>query len=83
MRIEEIKPEEQTSRMILGDYRALLIRFDNCLAEEIGNRRSKTRHAHPWLGLLTAHQWLFLSAVHQRQHRMEIKSILKYRAVTG
>jgi uncharacterized damage-inducible protein DinB len=83
VRIEDLKPEAQPSRMILEDYRALLVRFDNRVGREVDNRRSRVRHAHPWLGPLTAHHWLFLAAVHQRQHRKQIRSILRHGAATS
>lgn len=80
VRIEDVKPDQQTPQTVLDDYRALLARFDRRMAEDVADRRSKARHAHPWVGPLTAHQWLGLAAVHQRVHSKQIGSILKHGA---
>ncbi len=83
VRIEDVKPSQQSSRNLLDDYRALLARFDKRMVEDIADRRSGARHAHPWVGPLTAHQWLILAAVHQRLHRKQIRSILRHGATAG
>lgn len=83
VRIEDVKPDEPASLDILDDYRALLVRFDRRMAEDVDDRRSRLRHAHPWVGPLTAHQWLNLAVVHQRVHRKQIQSILKHGGTRG
>ena len=77
VRIEDVKPDADTLPDILKDYRACLARFDQQMGEAVADQRSKTSHAHPWVGPLTAHQWLNLAAVHQRVHRKQIQAILK------
>ena len=77
VRIEDVKPDDDTVSSILNDYRAFLSRFDARMTQDITNRRSRTTHRHPWVGPLTAHQWLNLAAVHQRIHRKQIQAILK------
>ena len=78
VRIEDVKPDEHSPPGILEDYRALLPRFDARTTQEVRDRRSRATHAHPWVGPLTAHQWLNLAAVHQRVHRKQIQAILKH-----
>jgi hypothetical protein len=75
--------EAQTSPTVLDDYRAVVARFDRRMAEDIADRRSRAAHTHPWLGPLTAKQWLCLSAAHQRQHRKQIRAILEHGATAG
>jgi hypothetical protein len=62
---------------VLHDYRALFTRFDTQAGTGIQDRNSGATHAHPWVGPLTAHQWLNLAAVHQRVHRKQIQAIRK------
>lgn len=77
VRTEDVKPGERPSAKIIDDYREMLVRYDRRTGEEIGDRRSKTSHPHPWTGPLTAHRWLNLAALHQRVHLKQIRSILK------
>jgi hypothetical protein len=77
VRIEDVKPDQQIPDTVIADYSAMLDRFDRRMAEEVRNRKSTIRHAHPWVGPLTASQWLKLAAVHQRVHRRQIRSILR------
>lgn len=78
VRIQDVKPDDQTLPGIIEDYRGFLPRFDARMATDITNRRSRATHVHPWVGPLTAHQWLNLAAVHQRIHRKQIRSILRH-----
>ena len=77
VRIEDVKPDPETGLEVVARYRKLLSRFDQQMATGVANRRSRLTHVHPWVGPLTAHQWLNLAAVHQRIHRKQIQSILE------
>jgi hypothetical protein len=37
--------------------------------------RTRVRHAHPWFGPMTAHDWHCLAAAHQRIHRRQVERI--------
>jgi uncharacterized damage-inducible protein DinB len=78
VRIEDVKPDAATLPAVLRDFRAFLARFDAQAGTGIQDRNSAATHAHPWVGPLTAHQWLNLAAVHQRVHRKQIQAILKH-----
>ena len=71
------KPEADTQVAVLDDFRVILERFAQRMSTDVGDRRSAHTHEHPWLGPLTAHQWLCLAGVHQRLHRRQIKMIVK------
>ena len=77
VRIEDVKPDAATLPAVRHDFRAFLARFDAQAGTGIQDRNSRATHAHPWVGPLTAHQWLNLAAVHQRVHRKQIQAILK------
>lgn len=66
------------------DAEMIRVRFRGFLAETAekvrgaeGDRRALGRHRHPWFGGLTAHEWVFMLAFHQRLHRAQIESILR------
>ncbi len=71
------KPEADTQVAVLDDFCVFLKRFDQRMSTDVGDRRSAHTNKHPWLGPLTAHQWLCLAGVHQRLHRRQIKMIVK------
>ncbi|MFC1774493.1 DinB family protein [Pseudomonadota bacterium] len=77
VRIQDVKPDHHTLPNILDDYRAFLPRFDRTLSRDVVNQHSPCTHPHPWVGPLTARQWLNLGAVHQRVHRKQIEKILQ------
>lgn len=78
VRIENVKPGEHAARNTLNEFRDLLDRFDHRMRDDVADCQSEARHDHPWVGPLTAHQWLNLAAVHQRLHRTQILSILRH-----
>ncbi len=75
--IAAVKPETDVPVDILLEFHDFLQRFDQTMTDRIADRRSRTAHRHPWLGPLTAHQYLCLAAIHQRLHRRQIQSILR------
>jgi hypothetical protein len=77
VRIQDVKPDHHTLPEILDAYRAFLPRFDRALSRDVVDRNSTSTHPHPWVGPLTARQWLNLAAVHQRIHRKQIEKILQ------
>ena len=83
VRIEDVKPDPDSGPEMVAKYRKLLARFDRRMTDTGLNRRSRLTHVYPWVGPLTAHQWLNLAAVHQRLHRKQIRSILKHAGTEG
>jgi len=74
--IAAMKPQGGKGLEILQDFRQFLGDYQRTIAEDIGDRSSKNRHAHPWFGELNAHQWACLAAVHQSIHRKQVQRIL-------
>jgi hypothetical protein len=75
--IAAAKPDPATSAAVFGEFREFLARFRRVLREDVVNRRSLITHPHPWSGQMTVHQWLFLAAIHQRLHRIQLERILR------
>jgi hypothetical protein len=61
---------------VLQDFRAFLDDYAGTLTEDVGDRSSKRTHAHPWLGELTARDWLCRGAQHQAVHRRQLEAIV-------
>ena len=74
--IADVKPKGGKGREIAEDFRQFLEDYSRLVAEETGDRRSTSRHPHPWFGELNAHQWICLGAVHQSIHRKQMERIV-------
>jgi len=72
----EVKPDPKTRATIFDEFRAFLSDFGRMVREDIVNRHSLMTHPHPWSGQMTVHQWLFLAAMHQHIHRVQLRRIL-------
>ena len=74
--IADVKPEGGKGNEIVEDFRQFLDDYARMVTEDIGDRKSKSRHPHPWFGNLNAHQWVCLGAVHQSIHRKQMERIV-------
>ena len=74
--IADVKPEGGKGTEIIEDFRQFLDDYARMVTEEAGDRKSKSRHPHPWFGKLNAHQWMCLGAVHQSIHRKQMERIV-------
>jgi hypothetical protein len=74
--IADVKPKGGSGVQIVEDYGAFLLDYTHTLTEDLGDRRSKQTHPHPWFGRLSAHQWACLGAVHQSIHRRQMQRIV-------
>ena len=74
--IVAVKPKGGQGQKVLDAYLAFLDDHKHILANDVGNRRSKSTLTHPWFGDLTPHHWVCLGAVHQRIHRRQMEQIV-------
>ena len=74
--IADVKPEGGKGTEIVEDFRQFLDDYARMVTEDIGDRKSKSRHPHPWFGQLNAHQWVCLGTVHQSIHRKQVERIV-------
>jgi hypothetical protein len=74
--VADVKPEGGRGTEIIEDFRQFLDDYVRMVTDEIGDRRSKSRHPHPWFGELDAHRWMCLGAFHQSIHRKQMERIV-------
>lgn len=60
----------------LAAYELFLASFRRSLTDPTTAGAPTAKHPHPWLGPLTAGEWLAIAALHQRTHRLQIEAIL-------
>jgi hypothetical protein len=70
-----LKPKGGRGQARKEDFHEFLQQFHSDLPDFKPDRQSGLRHYYPWLGDLTAKQWLTLAAMHQRLHRRQAESI--------
>lgn len=58
------------------EFRAVHAAARDRLARDLGDRRTRATHRHPWFGPFTAHQWHWLLPNHLRIHERQIEAIL-------
>ena len=74
--IADLKPRGGLGAQLITDYIAFLDDYADTLSEDVGDRRSRLTHPHPWLGELTAHHWACVATVHQAIHRRQVERIV-------
>ena len=79
--IANVKPQAEMSPEKLSTVREAFFgsmqTVKRQLTEEVKNRTSRARLRHPWFGPLSAREWNWLLASHQRIHRRQIEEIQK------
>jgi hypothetical protein len=76
IRLEDVEPHRDAGPDRLPALESLVERYAHQI-DCLGVLHSRSRHAHPWFGPLTARQWHALAAVHNRMHRMQIERIVR------
>lgn len=76
IRLEDVEPHHNAGPDRVAALESLVERYAHQI-DCLGVLRSRSRHAHPWFGPLTARQWHALAAVHNRMHRMQIERIVR------
>lgn len=78
VRTADVKPSADHSLdSVLTRYRDFLSTYSQQIEPVLERDLSTHRHAHPWFGPITAHQWLCLNGTHHRLHFHQIELILK------
>lgn len=73
----KVKPLGEVGVDRIAAYETFLASFKRSLTDPTTAGSPTTKFAHPWLGPLTAGEWLAIGALHQRTHRMQIEAIRK------
>ncbi len=75
VRTADVKPSAGAGPEMIGRFRETAASCRAIVAGlAIGEPR--LRHAHPWFGLLDAHQWCCLMAVHEGIHRRQMQQVI-------
>lgn len=73
----DVKPSRTSSgRAAVASFEAFTRAQIPAIEAGASDKASKARYPHPWFGPLTAHQWMWLMALHQGLHRKQLKEIL-------
>ena len=74
--VADVKPKGGKGAQVIEDFRAFLLDYARSITEDVGNRKSRRTHPHPWFGELSAHQWACLGGLHQTIHRRQLERIV-------
>ena len=77
--IKDYKPSPDVGFDAIERYRQMSYDYVGnieSLIKSRGSLRSSVRFAHPWFGLLDAHQWHCLVGVHQLVHRRQAQKLI-------
>lgn len=78
VKIEEVKPKGQISGPeTVKNFTQMQNQLLPTLYKNMGDRRSKASHHHPWFGPFTAHQWFWILGIHVGIHSKQIHLIKK------
>jgi len=76
LKIAAIKPHEEVGSEIVPQFQQSVSDYRLRL-KAVPKIRSNKRHAHPWFGLLDAHDWHCFSVLHYRVHRRQLQKIIE------
>jgi hypothetical protein len=76
VQIAAFKPKEDTTGCYADTFAKMMRDCEESLST-ITHHHSKTRHAHPWFGMLNANEWHTLLATHHAIHRRQLQEIIK------
>lgn len=74
VRIQDVKPSPASGPNTIDRFVASVANYEAVVAR-LGKLGRHLRHAHPWFGPMTAHDWHCLAGIHQLVHRRQIERI--------
>lgn len=74
IRIQDVKPRVDAGPEAIEDFIKAVAEY-GATVHRIGKLRGRLRHAHPWFGPMTAHDWHCLAAGHHWIHRRQLERI--------
>jgi hypothetical protein len=75
IRIQDVKPNPASGPETIARLFSTVDTYESTITR-LGTLGRITRHAHPWFGPMTAHDWHCLSAVHHWVHRRQLERIV-------
>jgi hypothetical protein len=74
VRIQDVKPRPDAGPETIERFKTAVHQYEATI-KRLGALGRSARHAHPWFGPMTAHEWHCLAAVHHDSHRQQIERI--------
>jgi hypothetical protein len=73
-RIQDVKPSLDAGPETIGRFMDAVENYE-ATVKRLGKLGRSARHAHPWFGPMTAHEWHCLAGIHHGAHRQQIERI--------
>jgi hypothetical protein len=74
IRVRDVKPSPNAGPETIERFNIAVEEYETTI-KRLGTVGRSARHAHPWFGPLTAHEWHCLAGLHHRAHRQQIERI--------
>jgi uncharacterized damage-inducible protein DinB len=74
VRIADVKPKHNDSAKALEEFTASVRQYTDFI-NNTNLAKVQSRHRHPWFGMLSAHGWHCLAAVHHTIHKNQLRLI--------
>jgi hypothetical protein len=75
--IAGFKPTGALGHGAVAAFESFIAEYLHAIVHDLGDRRSRLRHPHPWFGPLDARQWHWLAGAHQGLHRRQVQRIVR------
>lgn len=76
--VASVKPRgSNASSQVLVSFKSMAESLTKSLNTTVTNRKSKTKHVHPWFGAINNHGWHWVMATHIGLHRRQIEFIFE------
>ncbi len=73
-RIQDVKPSPDAGPETIERFNTAVQVYE-VTVKRLGTLGRSARHAHPWFGHLTAHEWHCLAGLHHGAHRQQVERI--------
>lgn len=76
VRIQDVKPHPESGPDTIDQFLKAVNNYESTVVR-LGPLGHQVRHPHPWFGLMTAHDWHCLAAIHHWVHRRQLERIIE------
>lgn len=76
IRIQDVKPSLQSGPETVEQFIKAVATYESAVTR-LGTLGRRLRHAHPWFGPMTAHDWHCLAAIHSWVHRRQMERVAR------
>jgi hypothetical protein len=76
IRIQDVKPRSESGPETVERFTRAVGTYESVVTR-LGTLGRRLRHAHPWFGPMTAHDWHCLAAIHSWVHRRQLERVVR------